>query len=65
VIVFEQVRPMLSDDRMQLKKPWQELVAAASVEADPEKLALLMEEIFAALEERERSPSRPGNPSPL
>lgn len=54
---------MLSDGTERRKKTWEELVAAASVETDPEKLAMTMEEIFAALEERGRTPSPPQNPS--
>jgi hypothetical protein len=46
---------MLSDGPMRLKKSWEELAAAASMETDPEKLATIMEEIFALLEERERT----------
>jgi hypothetical protein len=45
------------------EKTCDELVAAASVETDPEKLATMLEEIFAALEERERILSLPQNPS--
>lgn len=37
------------------KKSWEELVTAASMETDPEKVASIAEEIFAALEERERT----------
>ena len=36
-------------------KSWEELVTAASQETDPEKVASIAEEIFAALEEREQS----------
>lgn len=54
---------MLSDGPKRLKKTWEELAAAASMEADPEKLATIMEEIFAALEERERAQSLSQNPS--
>jgi hypothetical protein len=36
---------------------------SASTETDPEKLATIMEEIFAALEERERTLSLSQNPS--
>jgi hypothetical protein len=55
---------MLSDGpKKRLEKTWEELVSAASMETDPEKLATMMEEIFAALEERERTPSPPQNPS--
>lgn len=54
---------MLSNDMQQHKKTWKELVTAASVETDPEKLAMTMEEIFAALEERGRTPSPPQDPS--
>ncbi len=46
---------MLSDGPEQLKKTWEELTSAASMETDPEKVATIMEEIFAALEERERT----------
>jgi hypothetical protein len=52
---------MPSDGPQRLKKTWEELVAAASTETDPEKLAMTMEEIFAALEERALAPSQ--NPS--
>jgi hypothetical protein len=45
---------MLSDDSNGSEKTWEELTVAASMETDPEKLATLMEEIFAALEKRER-----------
>jgi len=49
---------MLSDGpKKRLEKTWEELVSAASMETDPEKLATMMEEIFAALDERERTPS--------
>jgi hypothetical protein len=54
---------MLSDGPKRLKKTWEELVVAASMETDPEKLAMTMEEIFAALEERERTLSLSQNPS--
>ncbi len=54
---------MQGDSTQRYKKTWEELVAAASVETDPEKLALTMEEIFAALEARGRSLSLPQNPS--
>ena len=54
---------MLSDGMQRQKKTWEELVAGASMETDPEKLALTMEEIFAALEERGRTPSPTQNPS--
>jgi len=46
-------------------KSWEELTAAASVETDPEKLGTILEEILAALEERERnlsSPPKSANP---
>ena len=56
---------MLSDGPKRLKKTWEELVAAASMETDPEKVATIMEEIFAALEERERILSLSQNPSGL
>jgi len=46
---------MPSDAPKQVRKTWEELVAAASLETDPEKLGTIMEEIFAALEERERT----------
>ncbi len=54
---------MASDAPKQVKKPWEELIAAASMETDPEKLGTMMEEIFAALEERERLLSRSQNPT--
>jgi len=50
---------MLSDAASQ-KKSWEELTTSASREKDSEKLAFLMEEIFAALEEREQN--RPQQP---
>jgi hypothetical protein len=53
---------MLSDSPMQLNRTWEELAAAASAETDPEKLGLIMEEIFAALEDRERTLSLSQNP---
>lgn len=56
---------MHSDGPKRLKKTWEELAAAASMETDPEKLATIMEEIFAALEERERTLSLAQNPSGL
>jgi hypothetical protein len=54
---------MLSDSPKRLEKNWEELAAAASIETDPEKLATIFEEIFAALEERERTQSLPQKPS--
>jgi hypothetical protein len=45
---------MLSNGPRQRKKTWKELASAASKETDPEKIATIVEEIFAALEERER-----------
>jgi hypothetical protein len=47
---------MLSDGPKRPKKTWEELTAAASVETDPEKLGMIVEEILAALEERQRTP---------
>ena len=47
---------MLSDGPKRPKKTWEELTAAASVETDPEKLGTIVEEILAALEERQRTP---------
>jgi hypothetical protein len=55
---------MLSDFRKQPKRTWEELVTAASTETDPEKVATLAEEIFAALEERERTLSHTRTRSP-
>ena len=46
---------MLIDDPRQRKKTLDELASTASRETDPEKVATIAEEIFAALEERERS----------
>ncbi len=55
---------MVSDGpKKQLEKTWDELVAAASVETDSEKLGTMMEQIFAALEARERSVSLRQNSS--
>jgi len=55
---------MLSDDpKKRVENNWEELVAAASMETDPEKLATMLEEIFAALEERERTLTLRQNPS--
>lgn len=54
---------MTGEGPKQVKKPWEELIAAASMETDPEKLGTMMEEIFAALEERERLPSPSQNPA--
>jgi hypothetical protein len=48
---------MLNDASRQRKKTWDELASAASRETDPEKIAMIAEEIFAALEERERNRS--------
>ena len=56
---------MLSDGPKQPDKTWEQLVAAASNETDPEKLATMLEEIFAALEERERTLNQPQNPATL
>jgi hypothetical protein len=50
---------MLSDSPKRLKKTWEELTAAASMETDPEKLGTILEEILAALEERQRTLSLP------
>jgi len=55
---------MLSDgSKKRLEKTWEKLVSAAAMEADPEKLAMMMEEIFAFLEERKRTLSLPQTPS--
>ena len=43
---------MHSDSPRQGKRTWEELAASASNETDPEKVAMIAEEIFAALEER-------------
>lgn len=56
---------MLSDGSKRPEKTWEELAAAAAMETDPEKLGTILEEILAALEERERTLSRPPNPSGL
>ena len=52
---------MLSNGPKRPKKAWEELTAAAAMETDPEKLGTIMEEIFAALEERQRTLSPPQN----
>lgn len=58
-LVFRRQEVTVHSDK-QAKKTWEELAAAASTETDPEKIAKIAEEIFAALEERERcSSSRP------
>jgi hypothetical protein len=50
---------MHSDIQYQAKRTYEELAAAALEETNPEKLAIITEEIFATLEERERNcPSR-------
>jgi len=56
---------MPSDGTKQPMKSWEELAAAASIESDPEKLGTIMEEIFAALEERERAMALPQNQTGL
>ncbi len=56
---------MPSEGPKQVKKTWEELVAAAAMESDPEKLGKMMEEIFAALEERERILALSQNPPSL
>jgi len=52
---------MLSDGPKQVKKTWEELTAAAAVETDPEKLGTILEELLAALEDRQRTLSLPQN----
>ena len=52
---------MLGDSPKRVKKTWEELTAAASMETDPEKLGTILEEILAALEERQRTQSLPLN----
>jgi len=52
---------MLSNGPKRPRKAWEELTAAAVMETDPEKLGTIMEEIFAALEERQRTLSPPQN----
>jgi hypothetical protein len=54
---------MLGDDSKRVDKTWEEVAAAASLETDPEKLGVMLEEILAALEERERTLAPPLNPS--
>jgi hypothetical protein len=46
---------MLSNGPKRREKTWEELTAAASMETDPEKLGTILEEILAALEERQRT----------
>ena len=46
---------MLSDGPKRLDKTWEELTTAAAIETDPEKLGTILEEILAALEERQRT----------
>jgi hypothetical protein len=52
---------MLSDSTKRLQKTWEELTAAASMETDSEKLGTILEEILAALEERQRTQPLPQN----
>ena len=54
---------MISDGPKRVKKTWEELTTAAARETDPEKLGTILEEILAALEERERSLSLHKNSS--
>ncbi len=46
---------MLSSGPAQHRRTWEELASAAKKETDSEKIATIMEEIFAALEEREQT----------
>jgi mannitol/fructose-specific phosphotransferase system IIA component (Ntr-type) len=46
---------MFSDAPTQRNKNWEELASAASKETDPDEVATIAEEIFAALEQRERT----------
>jgi hypothetical protein len=46
---------MLGDGPKRLEKTWEELTTAAAMETDPEKLGTILEEILAALEERQRT----------
>jgi hypothetical protein len=52
---------MLSYSTKRLQKTWEELTAAASMETDSEKLGTILEEILAALEQRQRTQSLPQN----
>jgi hypothetical protein len=52
---------MPSDGPKRPEKTWEELTTAASMETDPEKLGTILEEILAALEERQRTLSLPQN----
>jgi hypothetical protein len=51
-------------DPMPRKRTWDELTAAASTVTDPEELATILEEMLAALEEREQAQTLVHNPSP-
>ena len=55
---------MVNNGSKPRKKSWEELVMAASQETDPDKVAGIAEEIFAALEERELrgGKTQPQNP---
>jgi len=55
---------LFSDHSESQKKTWEELTAAAATETDPEELAMILEELLAALEERERVQLLEHNPSP-
>jgi len=46
---------MAGDGPKRIEKTWEELTAAASLETDPEKLGTILEEILAALVERQRT----------
>jgi hypothetical protein len=46
---------MPTDGPKRLEKTWEDLTAAAATETDPEKLGTILEEILAALEERQRT----------
>jgi hypothetical protein len=51
-------------DLMPRKRTWEELTTAASTKTDPEELATILEEMLAALEEREQAHALVHNPSP-
>ena len=55
---------MPSDNPKGPQKTWDELVTAASEETDPEKIATLAEEIFAALEKRQQARSHTPTQNP-
>ena len=55
---------MFSDNSKLQKRTWEELTAAAATQTDREELDMILEQLLAALEERERVQLMEHNPSP-